>query len=93
MDEKQLERFFPKETGDPQFDATNPYRGDTEEDARALSGLLRDLLKRDAIYPRWSEGQALEFGKDVLPFYRQAFADDLAGDSEGPLIQAFTVKV
>ena len=49
-------------------------------------------MKGDGIYPRWSEEQAVGFAREALPLYRQAFADDLAGDSEGPLIQAFTVK-
>jgi hypothetical protein len=88
-----LERFFPEAMAEEQWEGTNPYSPKAEEDAHALAGLLREWLTVDLkIYQRWSEEEAIEFARTVLPCYRQAFADDLAGDSHGLLFQAFTVK-
>ena len=92
VDDAVLDRFFPTESGDIQWDTTNPYRGDPDEDVCALSLLLRDLLEQDAIYPDWSDAQYEAFARPALRYYRQAFADDLAGDATGLLIQSFTVK-
>jgi hypothetical protein len=91
-DANALERFFPAEFADSQWDATNAYSLNLDEDARALAGFLQELRKADQIYTHWTEDQALDFAGKALPYYQRAFADDLAGDSNGLLMQAFTVK-
>ena len=87
-----LERLFPAEQfAESQWEATNPYSPNVDEDARDLATLLRQWLA-GATYKRWSEGEALDFARKALSYYRQAFADDLAGDSSGFLFRAFTTK-
>ena len=87
-----LEQLFPAEQfAESQWEATNPYSPNVEEDARDLATLLRQWLA-GAAYKRWSEAEALDFARKALPHYQQAFADDLAGDSNGLLFRAFTAK-
>ena len=88
-----LERFFPADQfAESQWQAINSYSPNPQEDAHALETLLQSLLVADATYTRWSEEEALDFARKALPYYQQAFADDLAGDSNGLLFRAFTVK-
>src|ERR1017187_304510 len=90
--EDALEELFPAEQfAETQWEATNPYSPNVEEDARDLATLLRQWLA-GAAYKRWSEAEALDFARKALPHYQQAFADDLAGDSNGLLFRAFTAK-
>ena len=91
-DDRALDRLFPSEFAESQWAATNTYSPNPTADVEALASLLRDWLKQDALSRQWSVQEAREFAAKVLPFYQQAFADDLAGDSEGLLFQAFTVK-
>lgn len=91
-DDVAMDRFFPIDLTEAQWQATNVYSNDDDEDARALVELLRTLLEGDAVYSTWGGDQAFRFAKDLLPFYRQAFADDLAGDADGFLKKAFDVK-
>lgn len=91
-EESALERFFPAQFSESYWEATNPYRGDPEEDARALAALLLELPRQDAVHTKWTDAQALEFARQVLPYYQRAFADDLVGDSHSALHQAFVVK-
>lgn len=91
-DEETLDRFFPTEFTESHWEAINPYSSDLNEDAEALAGLLRMLLEADAIYKEWREEPALYFAKRALPYYRQAFADALAGDSDGFLYRAFQIR-
>ena len=87
-----LEELFPAEQfAESQWEATNPYSPNLDEDARDLATLLREWLA-GATYTRWSKEEALDFARKALPYYQQAFADDLAGDSNGLLFRAFTVK-
>src|ERR1017187_3960683 len=87
-----LEELFPAEQfAESQWEATNPYSPNLDEDARDLATLLRQWLA-GASYKRWSEAEALDFARKALPYYQQAFADDLAGDSNGLLFRAFTAK-
>lgn len=91
-DDVALDRFLPIDLTEAQWQATNTYHDDDEENARALVELLRALLEGDAVYLTWGSEQAIHFAKNLLPYYRQAFADDLAGDADGFLKNAFNVK-
>src|ERR1035441_9238174 len=87
-----LEELFPAEQfAESQWEATNPYSPNVEQDARDLATLLRQWLA-GAAYKRWSEAEVLDFARKALPYYQQVLADDLAGDSNGLLFRAFTVK-
>ena len=87
-----LEELFPAEQfAESQWEATNPYSPNLDEDARDLATLLREWLA-GATYTRWSEKDSLDFARKALPYYQQAFAEALAGDSNGFLFRAFTVK-
>ncbi|MGA3018102.1 MAG: hypothetical protein ABSF62_13360, partial [Bryobacteraceae bacterium] len=89
-----LEELFPAEQfEESQWEATNPYSPNLDADARDLATLLREwLVAENAAYSLWSENISLDFARKALPYYQQAFADDLAGDSNGLLFRAFTVK-
>ena len=92
-DEDALERLFPAAFAESQWQATNTYSPSPDDDAGALAGLLREWLIVDSrIYGQWDKDQALAFARQVLPYYQQAFADDLAADSKGLLFRAFAVK-
>jgi hypothetical protein len=91
-DDAELNRFFPIDLTEAQWKATSTYSSNDEEDANAILELLRTLLERDAVYPKWSDDEAIRFAKDLLPYYRQVFADDLAGDGDGFIKNAFDIK-
>ncbi len=86
--DEELARYFPEQLTDSLLEAANSYGEDRNRDVEALAQLMQDLSR----YMLWNEAQAREFAATALPFFRQAFADDLAGDSGGPLFQAFIVK-
>src|ERR1700746_2539287 len=88
-----LDLFFPADQfAESHWNATNPYSPNPEQDAQALADILREWLIPDkTLHDRWTEADALEFARRALPFYRQAFAADLA-KPDGLLSQAFTVK-
>ncbi|MBI3682149.1 MAG: ATP-binding protein, partial [Acidobacteria bacterium] len=92
-DDGALERLFPAEVfAESHWRATNPYSPNLEEDSSALAGLLREWLIQDAgLYRQWTKEESVQFAQKALPFYQQAFADDLI-ESDGLLSQAFTVK-
>ncbi len=91
-DDVAMDRFFPIDLTEAQWQATSTYRNDDDEDGRAMVELLQTLLEGDAIYSTWDGDEANRFGRDLLPYYRQAFADDLAGDADGFIKNAFDVK-
>jgi formylglycine-generating enzyme required for sulfatase activity/tRNA A-37 threonylcarbamoyl transferase component Bud32 len=92
-DNELLDRLFPAEVfAEAQWQITNTYRPTAEHDAIALAMFLREWLTTDLNLSRlWREEEALEFSKQLLPLYQQAFADDLVKEG-GALLQAFTVK-
>jgi hypothetical protein len=91
-DDAALERFFPIGFTESQWQAINPYSPNSLEDENALAELLKSLLKADAIYKNWSHSDALHFARRALPFYHRAFADAIAGDTEGSLYRALEIK-
>jgi hypothetical protein len=91
-DDNALEQFFPIKFTESHWQAANPYSHSPDEDANALAGMLRALLAADHIYNEWTEDQSFSFAKLAIPFYRQAFADALVGESDNPLYRAFEVK-
>jgi hypothetical protein len=91
-DDVAMDRFFPIDLTEAQWKAINTYSTDDDEDARAIVELLRTLLEGDAVYSTWGGDEASRFAKDLLPYYRQAFADDLAGDGDGFIKNAFDIK-
>jgi hypothetical protein len=92
-DDEQLDCLFPAEVfAEPHWRVTNEYSPTPEQDAAALAVYLREWLTTNLnLFRRWSEEQAFDFAKQVLPLYQQAFADDLIKDG-GPLCDAFTVN-
>jgi hypothetical protein len=88
-----LNQLLPVTSTEPQWEATNTYSPNLDKDAHALADLLQNWLTlNNNLSQLWSDDQVLALARQVLPFYRQAFAEDLAGNSEGPRMRAFTVK-
>jgi len=92
-DNEMLDHVLPPLSIEQHWHATNSYRTDIEEDSLGLANILKRLFISDhGLSASWPPAEAISFAKRTLPYYRQAFADEIALDKDGFSFHAFVVK-
>jgi ankyrin repeat protein/tetratricopeptide (TPR) repeat protein len=92
-DDEMLDHILPPLSAEPHWQATNNYRENIDEHSRALASVLRrSLISDHGLSAGWPAAEAMSFAKRTLPYYRQAFADEIALDRDGFSFHAFVVK-